>query len=122
VTAADGKLFYRGSGPTVLTKATHNPDEPWTELPEIPSSWPGLASAGGRLFSNGGATVYELLLDPAGAKWRTSGEELPNPHFLAVWGNRVLHIPAESGPIRSRLVSDPDAPWEKMGHVHVPRE
>jgi RNA polymerase sigma factor (sigma-70 family) len=122
VTAAHGKLFYRGSGPTVLTKATHNPDEPWTELPEIPSSWRGLASAGGRLFSGGEATVYELPLNRADAKWQPSRETLPPSRFLAVWGDRVLHIPEAPGHIRSRSASDPDAPWEKMGHVHVPQE
>jgi hypothetical protein len=125
LTAGDGRLFLRGDGPTVLTKAAHDPDDSWKELPNGPSSgwgWWGLASAGGRLFSSGAATVFELPLNRTNGNWRISGKGLPTPQMLAAWGDHVLHIPARPGPIHSRLVSDPEAPWEVIGHVHVPRE
>jgi hypothetical protein len=127
LTASDGKLFLRSEGgptdgPTVLTKAALDPNDSWTELPNGRSSYWGFASAEGRLFSGGEKSVYELPFNRPDASWQQSRQALPMPNMLAVWGDRVLHIPAEPGSIRSRLVSDPDAPWEEMGHVHVPRE
>jgi RNA polymerase sigma factor (sigma-70 family) len=60
--------------------------------------------------------------DRAHLKWPTRGDGLPRSPFLAVWGNRLLHIPGEPGPIQSRSLSDSEAPWVEIGSVHVPKE
>jgi hypothetical protein len=57
--------------------------------------------------------------DRAELKWPTDRKVQPS-RLLAVWGDRLLYIPLEPGPIRSRLVKDPNSPWEVMGRIHEP--
>ena len=101
-------------------RSATDPSAPWKPLPECPESDAGFAAGGGRLYRGGTRTVHALDVNPPAADWVRGTAVLPEPKALAVWGDRLLHVPAEPGPIRARPLATPEAAWEVIGRVGVP--
>lgn len=117
---AGGNLYGRGAGRQAWGRSVTDPKSPWKPLPDCPESDPGFAAGGGWLYCGGSRTVHALPFDQPGADWVRGTAASPEPRFLAVWGDRLLHIPSEPGPIRGRPLSTPDSHWGVVGRVHVP--
>jgi len=104
----DETHFYYGDANKYFSRRIDDPQGSWERIGAMTPLFP--------------SDAWLTTADRAHLKWRAGGEALPTPRLLAVWGNRLLHIPGEPGPIQCRSLSDPNTPWYETGYVHVPRE
>lgn len=104
----DETHFYYGDANKYFARRIDDPQASWERVEAMPPLFP--------------SDALLTTADRDHLKWRAEREALPTPRLLAVWGNRLLHIPGEPGPIQSRSLGNPESPWEVMGHLHVPQE
>jgi RNA polymerase sigma factor (sigma-70 family) len=84
----------------------------------------GLTAARGQALVLHNGRLSRRPIGPRGTPWELAGPAPPGDNgFLAVWGDRLVHVPNPVDRRDSRIVSrplaaGPDVPWRVIGRIH----
>src|SRR5262249_47493790 len=106
-----GTIFVQTNRPDkrIISRPVADPRAKWVKQPR-PAAMGGLATADRRLITQDGKQTLYLLSDEPSPQWQDNGPAPPACETLTRWGDRVLSIPQEPGPIYARpLAAGPGA-------------